>query len=292
VVFAFALVGLVTTYVGLVATEAGQSVENLAVRGAELRSDADHAAGLERLSVVSVVSFAIAIGAVLVVGAARRRLALGVALGALMGLSVVAAEALKGVLARPALVEGPTWLLRNTFPSGSATVAVAIAIGAGLICAERLRWLSVAAGALYAAVIADAVQTTGWHRLSDTIGGALLVIATVSAGVGLLARAGFMPRTAHGRIDRRLRGALLVGTIVVTGLALAILLIAAMFPLLTSPDGGRRVFLQTAFPLLGAGIVGTLVIAFAWVVEPYGLGPRQNGGRAMGGPSHRGDPRT
>ena len=170
-----------------------------------------------------------------------------------MGVAVVLSEVLKDVLPRPALVDGPAWILRTSFPSGSAAVAAAMAIGALLVAPDRLRWLVVPAGAIYAAVIAEAIQTTGWHRLSDTLGGVLLVLVVAAAGLAVVARAGLVQPSTHGRIDRRVRTGVLVAGTVAIGLG-TIIPLAATFPLLASPDSGRRAFLQTAFPLVGSGL--------------------------------------
>ena len=280
--FAGALGLMGATYLVFVTTETGQRLENLALRGAALRTDSERETGLARLSQVSILIFGAALVAVFVVGLIRRRPRLGIAVGGLMIVSVVAVELLKNVLPRPLLVEGPTWILRNSFPSGSAAIAVAIAIGAILVSPDRLRWVTVPVGAAYAAIVVEALQTTGWHRLSDTLGSVLVVIAIASAGLALLARAGQVQLSEHGRIDRRVRTILLVTALVAFAVATIVLAIGSVFPLLTSSDGGRRVFLQTAFPLVGIGFVGLAIVAFARVVEPFtlGRGHRQRGVRA------------
>ena len=178
------------------------------------------------------------------------------------------------MLDRPALVDGPIWILRNSFPSGSAAVATAIAVGAILVSPDRLRWAVVPVAVVYAAVVGEAIQTSGWHRLSDTVGAVLIVIASSSAALAVLARAGLVQRTAFGRIDRRLRRLLLAGTLTILGVAAVILAAGALFPLLTSPDGGRRALLQTAFPLLGMGLTAALIVGFAAAIEPYSIGRR------------------
>lgn len=274
-VVAIALALFVATYIALVATEPGQRIENLALRGAELRSGAEREAALGRLSVVTVAIFALAVVAVLTVGFLRRREPLAaMAAGAMIG-AVVLAEALKAVLPRPALVEGPEWLLRNSFPSGSTAVAASIAVGALLVAPDRLRWATLVAGGLVVALIGEAVQTTGWHRLSDTIGGVLLVIAIAATGLSLLSIAGYVEPSSAARIDHRLRGGLLIvaAGAVVLGAAMAILPVA--FPLVGAPVGARRSILQTALPLVGVGVTVLAVVAFARVVEPYSLGRRR-----------------
>ncbi len=272
-----ALVGLLllaAIYILLVLTEAGQRAENLALRGAELRSVTDREAGLERLSQVTVVVFAAAMAAIYLVGLLRRRPGFAIAVVLTMGVAVVLSEVLKDVLPRPALVDGPAWILRPSFPSGSAAVAAAMAVGALLVAPDRLRWLVVPAGAIYAAVIAEAIQTTGWHRLSDTLGGVLLVLVVAAAGLAVVARAGLVQPSTHGRIDRRVRTGVLVAGTVAIGLGTIILLLAATFPLLASPDSGRRAFLQTAFPLVGSGLTLLAMLVAGRMIEPYTLGRR------------------
>ncbi len=273
-VFLAALALLVLTYLIFATTEAGQIVENLALRGAEFRSEADREAALGRLSVVTVAIFALAVVAVVSVGFLRRREPLALIAAATMVGAVVLAEILKGVLPRPALVEGPIWLLRPSFPSGSAAVAAAIAIGGLMVAPDRLRWVALTGGVVFAGLIVEAVQATGWHRLSDTIGGVLLVIVVGSAGLVVLARAGYVVPSEAARIDRRIRVALLVvaAGAVILGFALAIL--PVIFPLLAAPAGARRSILQTAFPLVGIGATTAAIVVFARVIEPYSLGRR------------------
>ena len=267
-----ALVLLVTTYVLFAGTELGQRLENAALRGAEFRSEAEREASLARLSQISVAIFVLAIGAVFWVGLLRRRGGLGSLVAGVMVVSVVAAELIKDVLPRPELVAGPAWILRNSFPSGSAAVATAIAIGTFLVAPDRLRWAVLPIGAIYAAVIGEAIQATGWHRLSDTIGSTLLVIAVAGGGLVLLSGANLVQPSAHGHVDRRIRDGLTVLALVAFGLGTVPLLLVTIFPLLATPEGARRVFLQSAFPLFGAGFTILALMLFARVVEPFSLG--------------------
>lgn len=265
---------LVLTYLILVTTEPGQRIENLALLGAELRSNAEREAALGRLSVVTVAIFALALVAVVTTGflRGRERLALVVAMS-MVG-AVVIAELLKVVLPRPALIEGPVWLLRNSFPSGSAAVAASIAIGALLVAPDRLRWMVLLAGVVFAALIGESVQTTGWHRLSDTVGGVLIVIAVSAAGLVLLASTGFVAGSDAARIDARFRAALVIVAAGAVVLGIGLALLPAVFPLLAEPAGARRSILQTAFPLVGVGVTVLATVAFARVIEPYSLGLR------------------
>ncbi len=277
-VFLAALALLVLTYLIFVTTDVGQSIENLALRGAEFRSEADRESALGRLSVVTVAIFALAVVAVVTVGFLRRREPLALVAAATMVGSVVLAEVLKGALPRPELAEGPIWLLRPSFPSGSAAVAAAIAIGGLMVAPDRLRWMAMTGGVVFAGLIVEAVQTTGWHRLSDTLGGVLLVIVVGSAGLVVLARAGYVVPSEAARIDRRVRSALLVVAAGAVALGIALAILPVIFPLLAAPAGARRSILQTAFPLVGIGATAAAIVVFARVIEPYSLGRRRSKG--------------
>jgi hypothetical protein len=50
------------------------------------------------------------------------------------------------------------------------------------------------------------------------------------------------------------------------------LVLVVAFPILSSPEGARRAFLQTAFPLFGAGLTIIALVTFARVIEPFSLG--------------------
>lgn len=272
-----ALALAVVTYVALVTTEPGQRVEDLALRGAELRTSTEREAALGRLSVVTVAGVALAVVGVLTAGFLRHREPLALLAATAMVGAIVIVEILKEVLPRPTLVDGPPWLLRNSFPSGSAAVATSIAIGALLVAPDRLRWAALVAGALFAAIVGEAVQTTGWHRLSDTIGGVCLVIAVSASGLALLSVGGSVELSDAARIDRRLLTGLYAVAFGTVALGVALAVLPVVFPLLGTPVGARRSILQTAFPLIGVGVTILALATFARVIEPYSLGRRRSG---------------
>ncbi|HET9520620.1 MAG TPA: phosphatase PAP2 family protein [Candidatus Limnocylindrales bacterium] len=263
-----------------VLTGSGQRLENIALMGAQLRRDAVREESLAYLSQVSIVSYAAAIFCLVAIAFLRRRLGLGALVGLVMGGSVVVAEVLKDVLPRPELVTGPAWILRNDFPSGHATIAASIGIGALLVAPDRLRWVVLPLGAAFAAVIGQSSQITGWHRMSGAAGGVTLVIAASCAALFLLARRGYVQPTQRGRIHPRLRAAILVvpaGAFVVAAAALALLV---AFPLLQAPRDADAVFLHTVFELLGFGFTIVAFVAFAAVIEPFSLGRFERAGVA------------
>ena len=270
------------TWAALVATEPGQRIENLGLLGVEFRTSAEREAALERLSVISTTMFGLTIVGVFLVALARRRAALGGAVVASMVVAVVLAQVLKEVLPRPELLAGPVWLLRNSFPSGTAAVAVAVAVGGLLVVPDRLRWVVLPVGAVYAAAIGEATQATGWHRLSDVVGSTLLVVMVASVMLAGLASAGLVQPAPAGRVDRRIRNTLGVIALIALLLGAALIGVAAIFPVLLSPTGSRRAFLQTALPLVGVGLTVSILLAFGRVVEPWSLGEGRSPGPSTG----------
>jgi hypothetical protein len=274
--FGLAAVGsavlVVLVYAAFVLTRAGQRLENIGLIGAQLRGASVRAESLGYLAQLTVLTFALTILALIAVAFARRRPGLGVLVGAVMAGSVLLAEFLKGALPRPELVSGPVWILRNDFPSGTATVAAAIGIGALLVAPDRLRWVVLPIGAAFAAVIGQSTQITGWHRMSGALGGVLLVISVASVALLLLARIGLVQPTPRGRIHPTFRAAILVvpaGTLIISAAALALLV---AFPLLQVPTNADAAFFHTVFELLGVGFTVLAFVLFASVIEPFSLG--------------------
>ena len=267
-----ALAAAVVVYWLFVGTAAGQRLENEALLASALRDETAFRASLERLSVISVASFAAALTLMIVVGAARNRLGLGLVVAASMALAVVAAEVLKEILPRPELVSGPSWILRNSFPSGHTAVAAAAAVGALLVAPDRIRWLVLPAAAGIAALAGQATQVTGWHRMSCALGAVLIVVGVAALGLTVVAKAGLVQPDVHGRINRRLTWALIVagGLAIVAGILVFIL--GLVFPILRAPQGAQGAFSQTTLVALGIGLTVLIITAFGVLIEPYTLG--------------------
>jgi hypothetical protein len=268
------LVAFIAVYVVAVLTEQGQRVENTALLGAAIRSEAERGQSADALSPVSLVTFGFAVLLVAAVGFARRRPGLGLLAGAVMVIAVVAAELLKDVLPRPAHINGPVWLLRNSFPSGTVAVVAAMGVGAMLVSPDRLRWAVLGLGGTALAIAAQSTQIAGWHRLSDAVGSGLLVAAVGAFGVAVLAAVDMVATSTVGRITSRVYVAILLvsGLLLAVGTLLMVLLV--VFPLLASPEGGRRVFFQTAFPLFAAALTPLALVLFARLIEGRSLGRR------------------
>jgi membrane-associated phospholipid phosphatase len=267
--YAVAFVGLYAVFVG---TEQGQRFENSALLASTLRGDGVRADSLTYLSGVSVVTFAGSMAVVALVGMLRRRPGLGVLAAITMGTTALVAELLKTVLDRPELVDGPVWILRNSFPSGTAAIAAAVGLGALIVSPDRLRWVVIVVAAVVAAIVGQATQVTGWHRASDALAGVVLAGSIAAASLVLLARSGRVQPSTVGRVHPRVFGAIWLvaaGTIAV-GTALLVAFVA--FPLLRAPDEAESAFLQTASNLITFGLSMVAIAGFGWVIEPFTLG--------------------
>jgi membrane-associated phospholipid phosphatase len=265
---------LAATYAAFVLTEPGQRLENLALEGSALRAEATRADSTFGLATISVVSFGVAIVAVALVALLRRRPAMAVAAVVAMGGSAVLGSLLKDVLPRPELVEGPAWLLRNSFPSGHATVAAAVGVGILMVSPGRLRWVALPVAAIGAAVIGQATQIAGWHRPSDAIGAVLLVLAVASASLAALAAGGFVEPDPRGRVHSRIHVGLFVSALLLLATAALMGLLPFLFPLLRAPNGAEGVFVHLGLSLAGAGLTLFAFAGLARLQEPLAVGRR------------------
>ncbi len=274
----FGLIGILAaiafwlTYAGFVLTEAGQRIENQALLGAALREPADRQESLGHLSAVSLSSMGLALVALFGVAFLRRRFGLAALAAVVVLVSVGSAELLQLVLPRPALLAGPAWILRNSFPSGHTAAAASIAMAALLIAPDRLRWLALPLGAAFAAAIGQATQIAGWHRLSGSIGSIALAVAVASVSIAVLARLGQVRPSTHGGINARLLSAHYAVAAAVLVLAVTVALLPAAFPVLRAPEGASDAFAHTAFDLVGIGLTILTFALFARAIEPYSFG--------------------
>jgi membrane-associated phospholipid phosphatase len=265
----------VATYLLFVLTVAGQQFENLGLEGSALRGQPAVSDSLLGLSSISALSFGIAIATLAAVALLRGRPGLSIAVVAAMGGSAVLAEVLKDVLPRPEHIDGPAWLLRNSFPSGHATVAAAIGAGLLMVAPARLRWLALPVAAVGTAVIGQATQIAGWHRASDAIGGVFLALAVSAGTLAVLAWRGMVAAEERGRVHRRIHLALLTLGLLVLVLAALLLVLPLVFPLLRAPNGAEGVFVHLGSGLAGIGMTLLAMDAFGRLLEPLAPGRRQ-----------------
>ena len=172
-------------YLVTVGTRLGQLVGEL-ILGGRPASPATVAGAEQVLGSLSRTS--LVIGTVTVIAIAlfqrRPRLALAAAI-AIIG-SNLSTQLLKLViLDRTDLLDGLFYALPNSFPSGHATAAGSIAVGAVLVLPPLLRAPSVILSAVVVTVVGVSTLVTGWHRMADAVGGVFVATAW-GAGVGAI----------------------------------------------------------------------------------------------------------
>ncbi|MFF0144770.1 phosphatase PAP2 family protein [Amycolatopsis sulphurea] len=182
----FALAFLVA-YLLFVQTPGGQRAEDGVVHSAQslTRSAVDWAQPLRQLDLVVVLGAAGL--AVLLLALVRRRFALGVTALVLFLLPLGLAQLLKVyLLERPETLSGSGAPGHNSFPSGHVSAVTAVLFALAVVLPARYRTWVFALGAPAVAWVAASTVALGWHRLSDTVGGSLLVAAVVCAGAVLV----------------------------------------------------------------------------------------------------------
>ncbi|HEY3469773.1 MAG TPA: phosphatase PAP2 family protein [Amycolatopsis sp.] len=181
----FAL-AFVAAYLLFVRTEAGRGVENGVVRSAQ---SAGHVVGWAApLREVDLVALLGGVAVLLVViSLVRRRFALGVTALLLLTAPLVVAQLLKlYVLDRPSTGDRFGVASHNSFPSGHVSAAMAVLVALAIVLPRRFRPQVLVAGGIGVAWVSAAAVALGWHRLSDTVGGCLLVAAVTCAGAAVV----------------------------------------------------------------------------------------------------------
>ena len=180
----------VIAYLLMVRTALGQRFDNAALIGASQQDYTERVNDSFFIAHTIATAFFLSLAIVITLGIFRRRWRLGLSLGVVAVLAVIVTHALKvKVLTRPVLVATDNVVTSyNTYPSGHTATAIAAALVLVVACPPRFRGaVAVLAGA-YAAVIAQDVQTAGWHRPSDAIGAAFVVFALVAVVAAAFAR--------------------------------------------------------------------------------------------------------
>jgi hypothetical protein len=212
-----ALMAVVAWWIG-VRTGWGQQLEDYAFEGRKATWYRFRQVGTRAFSAVWVpAALTAAVGAV-VVAFRRRGMALAAAAAVVVAVPPVLATWLKRVIDRPDLVELMWANARNSFPSGHAALVASVSLAWVFVVAKRSRAWVAGVSAVATGAGAAAILGTGWHRMSDVVGGvglAALVAAVVLAVVVWSTGA----RVLGGGGDER-RGATLVEFAIPLGLAI------------------------------------------------------------------------
>jgi len=190
-----------TVYVLSVLTPWGQSIDDRAIAGWRVIHPAAHVLSTDVLGTADAVWIAVAVLLLTGVSALRGlNLRRALAPPLVVGGSLALAELLKAALGRPhltAIVEIASG--RNSFPSGHAAIAAALAASLLLVVPGRFRPTATVVGILYASLIGAAVLFLRWHRPSDVIGGYLVATAWATCVAAALdPRQGLSPPGARG----------------------------------------------------------------------------------------------
>lgn len=215
-------VAVFATYAVLVRTHRGQRIDQGAFDGRGLATATAHDAAQQLLTTISIGTLALALLVLVAQALLRRRVALALVAGTVIGGAVVTTQALERILTRPdLLVDGR--LYGNSFPSGHVTVAFAVGVAATLVCPPRLRRVVSVLAVAYGSAVGIAVVAAGWHRPSDVAGAFFVVIGWAAlAGLADMAlqrrrvSAQSWPQPAVARGYLVLGGVLLTGGYLVT----------------------------------------------------------------------------
>ena len=243
---------IVALVVLLVDTARGQRLDEIVLQAMYTNPRTDRVL-LRGLDLVSEGAVALAIVAVLVIGAMRRRLDLGAAAAFVIVVATVGTQVLKyAVIERPDL-GGAT---ENTLPSGHVTVITSILVGLVIALPARWRPLLVPAVAFLATCGGVGTIVLNWHRPSDVIAAYAVVLAATGLAVAGLAAAGRLrPRPAGG--TGRLMG-YAVGSALAVSVVGVLILLAGV-----APTYSRRDMLIAACALVAVAMACAVAIAAA-----------------------------
>lgn len=198
----------------------------------------------------------------LLTAALRRRPRLALASGAILLGANITTELLKLVLAHPrpaSLLGGVRPVGSNSWPSGHATAAMALALSVILVVPARLRPLAAGVGALFATAVSYSFLTLGWHYPSDVFGGFL--VAGIWAALALAA----LSTRWHGsdqRVEEVDRGSIREALTPPAAVALGALALAGLVALARPHSVVAYAQGHTAF-MVGAASIGALGLALA-----------------------------
>ena len=189
-------------YFFFVHTYKGQVIDELAYSGRYVHSDTIRVIAAARLTRISVQTVLVGIGVLVLIAMIRSRPRLAGAAATVVVGSVGTTELLKHVLlTRPEIV----WLpqgggLHNTFPSGHATTAFALAVALVMVTSPRWRGVVGLAAGTWAVIVAMSTLAAGWHRPADAAGAYLVVTFWTSIVVLVMVRwRGYVPEVRDSR---------------------------------------------------------------------------------------------
>lgn len=180
---------LIASYLLAVQTVTGQRLENAVLRGALQANPAEISTADRVLGSITVTSLGVAVLIVVILGCARGGWRLGLVGGGIVVVPLGIAEVLKRwVLPRPDLVHAPTEIAHNSFPSGHTTIAMGVTCAVLVVVPWRFRLPAMLVALAWLVGVGAYTVTARWHRVSDTLGGNGLVLATTALAFFILVR--------------------------------------------------------------------------------------------------------
>ena len=198
---------LAIVYLLAVWTAPGQRFEDAVLRAADqVAGGAEQTHALHTLDAITGPSVVAAMILVLIIGALRHRIFLGLLSVGTIIASIATTEAIQHFGRRPILLDYGYRREDQSFPSGHTAVAMSLMCALIMVVPYRFRGSVVFLTAVWAGSVSVATVTASWHRPSDTIGAGLIVVGYACAAVAVLARWGRVReaalRTPVGRVLR------------------------------------------------------------------------------------------
>ncbi len=254
--------GLLVSYAFLVRTRIGQRLDGAALEHRFAVTEAATQRAQRLLDALSVRSVVVCATVLVLVALARRRVALAVGVVVALGGSMAGSQVLKDHVLTRTDLGGFGGVAYNTFPSGHATVAVALAFGLVMVAPPRLAPAADAVAAIVGPSVGAAVLATGGHRPSDSIGAYLAGVVWFASCTAAVA---WVERGDHTATDdgepKRWRW------LVAAALVAFVVLLGALAWSLRGPGerggvtAGPYVLGCLAIDIVGVGVVGAFAAA-------------------------------
>lgn len=210
----------------------------------------------DALHVIGALSVLLCVAALVLVVALRRRPLLGAVAALAVGGAALTTEALKAhVMVRPDLASAPLRISNRSFPSGHATVAMALAVALIMVTPRRWRTATAVGVATWVAFISNGVLAAGWHRPSDVVAGYAVALAWWCTALLAFAVLDLVPPAESEEVERAAARRLV--PVVLTVLALGLVVVAA--------SRGRSAYdLSGATSGWAAVVVDPVAVAVIW----------------------------
>jgi hypothetical protein len=253
---------LAAVYVLAVWTPAGQRFEDGVLRAT--RDMPDYLLAQRLLDHMTMYTLAAVLIGVAGIGLVRRRLDLALVSAGVVVASLVASEGVQHAVVRPVLLAHGVRREDQSFPSGHAAIAMAVMCALVLVVPYRRRGWTVLVIGTAATVLSVETVTADWHRPSDTLGSAMIVLIVVCAALLVLAGRGTVtavePAPGAARLGRGLVAGVFAATAAVSFVVLAVTLTAV---LLDRAETGSGVALAAgrATAVLGSTTVTLILLA-------------------------------